>query len=118
MLNASHQMIQIVTPAPKQLLDNIYKAIRDGTITTWEATSRGSLTYTTPSGRWKNKAWFKPHVYENELKFTIIRPQGGSIAQNVYAIYHGRFSEMLLAYFDASMTSIRLTALAPNQAWF
>ncbi len=105
-------MITISTSKPDQLLKDIYEAIRHGNITTWEATSHGSLTYTALSGRWKNKAWFKPSVDTNSLNFNIIRPQGSKVSKHVYAVYHGRFSEMLLAYFDASMKSIYLTALA------
>jgi hypothetical protein len=105
-------MIRVFASNPQELLTAIGKAIADGEIATWQATSQGSFTHTAASGQWKNKEWFRPSVDDKGIVFNIIRPKGGNVSKEVYAVYHGRFSEMLLAHFDADLSAIRLTALA------
>ena len=107
-------MLRVIAQEPQKLLDAIYQAIEDGTVTTWQSTSNGSFTHTTPSDQWKNKAWFRPSVDDKGITFNIIRPKGGRVTKEVYAVYHGRFSEMLLAHFDNRLTVIRLPALADD----
>jgi hypothetical protein len=105
-------MVRVYAEDGEQLLNNIKSAIANGDITTWEATSQGSFTHTASSGQWKNKAWFRPTIDDKGIVFNIIRPKGGKVSKEVYAVYHGRLSEMLLAHFDAELSIIRLTALA------
>jgi hypothetical protein len=105
-------MVRVFAANPEKLLDAIRKAIDAGDITTWQASSLGSFTHTAASGQWKNQAWLRPSVDEKGIIFNIIRPKGGKVSKEVYAVYHGRFSEMLLAHFDAELSAIRLTALA------
>ncbi|MGA7849747.1 MAG: hypothetical protein WCA13_11630 [Terriglobales bacterium] len=100
------------TANPDDLLRAIEKAIANGDITTWQETSQGSFTHTPASGQWKNQAWFRPSIDEKGIVFNIIRPKGSKVSKEAYAVYHGRFSEMLLAHFDADLSAIRLTALA------
>jgi hypothetical protein len=105
-------MLKAFTDDPTALLQAINAAIEDGTVTTWLRTTSGSYTHTTKSDQWKNLAWFKPSVVDNAIIFNILRPKGSNVSKTVYAVYHGRFSEMLLTHFDTKLTSIRLTALA------
>lgn len=105
-------MVKVFATNPQKLLDAISEGIAAGDITTWQETSQGSFTHTAASGKWKNKAWFRPSVEDKVIVFNIIRPKGGNVSKEVYAVYHGRFSEMLLAHFDAKLSVIRLTALA------
>jgi hypothetical protein len=105
-------MVKVFAASPQELLAAIGREIDNGEITTWEMTSQGSFTHTPASGQWKNKAWLRPTIGDKSIVFNIIRPKGGNVSKEVYAVYHGRFSEMLLAHFDAELTAIRLTALA------
>jgi len=105
-------MLTVKTAQANNLLDRIHKQITNGKIETWESTGSGSFTHTAASGQWKNKAWFRPSVGAGEIVFNIVRPKGGKVSKEVYAVYHGRFSEMLLAHFDDDISEIRLTALA------
>jgi len=101
-------MVKVFATNPQKLLDAISEGIAAGDITTWQETSQGSFTFTAA----KNKAWFRPSVEDKFIVFNIIRPKGGNVSKEVYAVYHGQFSEMLLAYFDARLSVSRLTALA------
>jgi hypothetical protein len=105
-------MVKVFANDPEKLVADIHRGIANGDIATWEETSRGSFTHSPSSGQWKNKAWFRPVVGVDGVTFNIIRPKGGNVSKEVYAVYHGRFSEMLLAHFDNRLSSIRLSSLA------
>jgi hypothetical protein len=102
-------MISFDTPNPNGLLASFKEAIRKGHVETWSDVN-GDFTHTPP--QWKGKAWMRPTVYANELRFSIIRPQNGSITSEIYAVYHGRFIETMLAHFDKQFSTGAATALA------
>ena len=93
-------MAIIITNAePATLLKKIHNAIDSGNIVTWSYDKDGDFTHKVP--QWENRAWFRPKVYTNELRFGILGPTTIQLSQEIYAIYHGRFIEMLLAHFSA-----------------
>lgn len=101
--------INIQTDNPTALLKAIYSSIDDGTIKTWEYDHDGDFTHA-PS-QWKYKAWLRPSSENGCLVLNIIWPAGESLSNELYAIYHGRFIEMLLAHFDDSFVEANATAL-------
>ncbi len=103
--------IFVVTPSPKALLTSIYKAIDDGHVVTWEYDADGDFTHATqPDNQWRHKAWMRPKTIDGALTFGIIKRKGEDLSKEVYAVYHGRFIEMLLAHFDADFSSAQATA--------
>lgn len=105
-------MLTFKTSTPNALLSAIKKAIDKGAVATWSYDSEGDFTHT-PS-QWKDKAWFRPKaVSGTELEFRIIRPQGSRVSREDYAVYHGRFIEMMTAHFSADFTTAQST---PNAA--
>ena len=90
-------MITFITPNPQQLLTSLKEAIRKGHISTWSE-ENGYFTHT-PS-QWARKAWLRASVQNSELRFAIINSQGSYVTTEVYAVYHGRFIETMLAHFD------------------
>jgi hypothetical protein len=78
-------------------------------IETWSVDADGDFTHSTP--QWVNKAWFRPVVYADRLVFRILTPKGTRMNRAVYAVYHGRFIEMLLNHFDLKFTQAEATAL-------
>ncbi len=84
--------------------DAILKVIRDGikskNIETWEEDPKDYFTHTTKDKQWYKKAWFRAVKDEKteELRFAIYEPDGKGISRGVYAVYHGRFMEMLIAH--------------------
>ncbi len=91
--------IIITNSNPTELLKKIYKAIDDKKIVTWSYDKDKDFTHETD--QWRDLAWFSPQVYPNELRFGILGQKGIKLSTEVYAIYHGRFIEMLLAHFDS-----------------
>jgi hypothetical protein len=101
----------VVSPKPAGLLALIKTAIDDGHIDTWAYDGDGDFTHTASSGQWKNQAWLRPHVSPDLLQFGIVGRKGVTLIKEVYAIFHGRFIEMLLAHFDVEFSLAQTTAL-------
>jgi hypothetical protein len=97
------------TSDPSGLLSAFKKAINERRVVTWAYDKDGDFTHTTE--QWKNKAWFSPRISIGQLKFVIIPPQNQNISREVYAIYHGRFAESMLAHFDDRFSSSIATAM-------
>jgi hypothetical protein len=101
--------ITVVTGQPRGLLSAIKEAIDNETVRTWEYDGDGDFTHS--AQQWNLKAWLRPRVREERLVFNILTPTGTEMSSVVYAIYHGRFIEMLLNHFDRKFTSVSATAL-------
>jgi hypothetical protein len=100
------------TSNPAGLLAAIRKGIDDGHIVTWSYDADGDFTHT--PDQWKNRAWLRPVVstaHADELRFKILKQQGIDMPSVVYAVYHGRFIEMLLGHFDKKFSNASATAL-------
>lgn len=99
----------IATIAPAKLLSDIRDAIQEGKIKTWSVDKDGDFTHS--AEQWRYRAWFRPKVGGGELRLHILAPQGTTISKVVYAVYHGRFSEMVLTHFDNDVTSVRASSM-------
>lgn len=94
---------------PPALLRAIRAAISNGTVETWSVDSDGDFTHS-PT-QWRLKAWLRPKVLEDRIVFNIFPPQKSILGRETYAVYHGRFVEMLLAHFDLQFKNVVSTAL-------
>jgi hypothetical protein len=102
--------IYLITNTPNKLLAAFKKAIDDGHVATWSYDNDGDFTHT--ASQWKGMAWLHPSVVEKErLALNIMPPQNSKVSSEVYAIYHGRFIESMLAHCDKLFTSGSATAL-------
>lgn len=90
--------IYIKTTKSKELLDKIKKAIDDGKIATWKYDEEGDF-YHSPD-QWEHSGWLRPFHADTYLIFGIITPKNEIMSKLSYAVYHGRFIEMLLNHFD------------------
>ena len=95
--------------APRNLLDSIRSEIRAGRVETWSVDSDGDFTH--DPEQWESKAWFRPKVGTDRIIFYILTPQNTTMKKSTYAVYHGRFIEMLLAHFDTRFQRAIATAL-------
>ena len=99
----------VTTNDSNELLQEIKKAIDDRTIVTWEYDSDGDFTHS--PDQWKNKAWMRPHVEEGKIVFGIVDRKDINLTITEYAVFHGRFVEMLLEHFDRKCSDIRVSPL-------
>jgi hypothetical protein len=105
--------LRLLTSTPNKLLSTFKKAIDDGHVDTWSYDTSGDFTHT--PGQWRNLAWLRPSVVDGEkLVFQIIRPKGANISTEVYAVYHGRFIESMIAHCNQIFTDARATPIADS----
>jgi hypothetical protein len=90
--------VNISTADPMGLLKAIKLAIDSEQVRTWSYDTDGDFTHT--AEQWKNKAWLRPREEEGFLILNILAPSKANISTTVYAVFHGRFIEMLLSHFD------------------
>lgn len=105
-------MIQVVLKgiSADTLLKNIHDLINQNRIQTWEYDAVGDYTMTPL--QWRRQAWIRLQKEEGEtIKFGIIPRRDAKLSKEVYAIYHGRFAEMLLAHFDINIAKIEISSL-------
>lgn len=103
--------VRAFTDDASGLLARIKKLIDQGHITTWEYDSDGDFTHTAASGQWKCKAWFRPQVKSDMLRMVILNNQKVTFTREIFAVYHGRFIEMLTAHVPDRYTS---ASASPN----
>jgi hypothetical protein len=104
--------VRIFSDNPKGLLAGAKASIRDGSIDTWSVDADGDFTHS--PDQWKNRAWFRPVIFEDRLVFNILAPKSKHISRSVYGIYHGRLIEMFLVHFDQDFSRASATALPTN----
>lgn len=93
--------LSVSTSSPQAILNGIKKGIDDKKILTWGYKDiKGVRYYTHTADQWNMAAWFKASLEPPSLVFYILAPKGKKISTEVYAVYHGRLAEMLLAHFD------------------
>jgi hypothetical protein len=102
--------VVVQTPNPQALLEAIRLAIRQGKVETWSLDPDGDFTHSPE--QWRHKAWFRPRVADGRIVFRILTPKNAVLSTATYAVYHGRFIEMLLAHFDSQFGLASATALA------
>jgi hypothetical protein len=103
--------IQVNTDDSQGLLDSIYDAIDEGSIETWAYDKDKDFFHDTSDGQWEGEAWLRPTVGKSALVLHVIPPTKG-LSMEAYAVYHGRFIEMLLAHFDEDFSEAFATAQA------
>lgn len=104
--------IFVSTEKASELLAEIKKAIDIHEIVTWEYDSDGDFTHVPE--QWKNKAWLRPYIETNRLVFGIVDRKDVNLSLDEYAIYHGRFIEMLLEHFDKQCGEIQVSPLGTD----
>ena len=104
--------IYVKSSNPRKLIDDINDKIENGGIDTWSVDKDGDYTHT--AEQWKNHAWISPIIEEERVVFAIIGCVNVNLSVVDYAIYHGRFVEMLLAHFDHQCDCIEVSSLGTS----
>lgn len=102
--------IHVKTNNAADLLLHLRRLIDAGKIKTWSYDKDLDFTHTAP--QWASRAWLRPTERTDELVLNILAPKGVGMTKAVYAIYHGRFIEVILTHADHMCTAIRASALA------
>ncbi len=97
------------------LVEQINKLIDKGIISTWDYDNDGDYTHL-PT-QWKDEAWMHFHMYNdinNIAIFSIIARRDIPLSKTIYAVFHGRFAEMLLTHFDKQIEYINISSMLIN----
>jgi hypothetical protein len=104
--------INVTTGNGQALLGAIFKGIDEKEVDTWRYETHDGVKYLTHSpDQWDQKEWLKATVAVPSLVLNIVKPKNTNISTVVYAVYHGRFIEMLLAHFDGQLSGASATAM-------
>jgi hypothetical protein len=93
--------ITFKTATPSALLSAIKEEITNGKIITWSCDKDGDFTHNLD--QWRNKAWLRPSFGTSELNFGLLGQKETVMTKEIYAVYHGRFIEMVLTHFDTKI---------------
>lgn len=95
---------------PDEFIKELNDAIKKGYIETWYLDADGDYTHTPE--QWRNRAWFKIRSKRgNKIVFGIVASRNFRLTKVLYAVYHGRFAEMLLAHLDNHIVDISISSL-------
>ena len=89
------------------LLTRVKALIDGGHITTWSYDTDGDFTHT--PAQWKNKAYLRPEEKSDCLRFRFVNIQT-PLTREVFAVYQGRFIEMLVAHVPKRFTQAIATS--------
>jgi hypothetical protein len=81
-------------------------------VRTWSYDSDGDFTHT--AEQWNKKAWLRPREEDDRLILNVLTPRSTTLSKLLYAIYHGRFIEMLLNHFDGKFKRASASAFASS----
>ena len=104
--------IFVKTKNPSELIKDINEQIDKKQIDTWMRDTDGDYTHNTD--QWRFHAWIRSRIETGRVVFYIICRKDKNLTVFDYAIYHGRFVEMLLSHFDKSCESIEVSSLASS----
>ena len=95
----------VKTASPIRLVNRIIEMIDDDVIDTWTYDSDKDFTHV---GQWENKAWFTPEFATNQVKFALLGRKSVDMTLMEYAVYHGRFVELLLNHFPDDIIELHV----------
>ena len=104
-------MSMYLQDAQQNLEAEIDCAIAANSVQTWVKTSNG-YTHSTPDRQWFDLAYLRftapdrLELYPNKAAIQ----SAGKTDREVYAVYHGRFAEMLLSHFSTEFTWVCLSS--------
>ena len=104
--------IFVKTTTPTMLVENIKKNINEHKIDTWSVDSDNDFTHDVD--QWRYRAWIRHRIEDGRVVFYVICRKDVNMSIVEYAVYHGRFVEMLLAHFDKECAAIEVSPLATN----
>ncbi len=100
------------TNTPQKLLADFKKKIDEKKVVTWSYDKDGDFTHT--PDQWRHKAWMRPVIDTDGLRFNILGSKSVSTSKAIYGVYHGRLTESVTTHCDDLFTTAVVTAHATN----
>ena len=107
-------MITVKTTKPYTLVKTLQSLIDEGEIATWSYDEDGDFTHDVT--QWRNRAWFHPVRYKGDrVEFRLLGSSVRKLDRVEYAVYHGRFIEMLTSHVSSLCNIIMSTPNPTNK---
>lgn len=90
------------------MLNDFKNKIRQGHIVTWSYDAHHDV-FIHETEQWRHKAYLRPVIEIGGLGFNLLGHRSVLTTQEVYAIYHGRFIESMIAHCANLFTSSSAT---------
>lgn len=106
-------VLKLRNKTANRVVEEIHNLIDSGKIKVWSYDKDGDFTHN--STQWSGLSWFRHYESQDgddwDLKFGIIGNKKFDMTRALYGIYHGRFTEMLLTYFDKDISEFKITPM-------
>lgn len=107
--------IRIKTSRPLWVINQIKARIDNGIIDTWSYDDEGDFTHV---GQWANRAWIRPRITSDGICFNILGHRSMQMPLMDYAVFHGRFLELLINQFPTESASLVISAPMEDEGDF
>ena len=98
----------VSTPDPAILLKAFKDKIDQGRVRSWSYDADSDFTLTHPD--WKDLAWMRPNLMSDRIVFNFLATQDQPTSREMYALFHSRLIETLLASLDTLFESARMSS--------
>ena len=98
--------VSIAAADPAFLLKGILARFDQRTIEGW---CRDGECFTLTDPEWSTRAYLRPLLQTENLVLGLVPTEGQGMSKELYAVYHGRFIDMLLRHFSDVIGSVQLT---------
>jgi hypothetical protein len=103
-------MVFAFTTNGDRLIQQLLAKLKDGSIATWEGRYlKGKvLALTHLPGQYADCAYFRPQFREHGVRFDYLPGTKNRCPTDTFAVYHGRFSELIIQHCNGLFANIGL----------
>ena len=105
-------MIKVITKdSPQELINKLNAYINSKSTNTWKIDEDGD--YVLCIADYQYKAWMTIEREYNKKTFNvcIIESKKNPMTKRIYSVYHCKFAEFLLEYFDCDIECVEITSM-------
>lgn len=107
--------IQVTLNRDIDMIDELRQLLESNSSSIWVMDTDHDMTMLTP--QWAYHAWIRvkqKNTNSKEVNFAIVSSTKYKLTTSLYAIYHSRFTELLLTYFDKYIDALEISPLLTN----
>lgn len=104
-------MITVTTSYPQNLVEKINAFIRVKRTTEWELDEENDYVLNLPDLKYKAWMTVNEDYSDGKLRIGIIESTKYRLTKRIYSMYHCRFAEFVLEYFDNDISNIEISSL-------
>lgn len=108
----NHKMIKVITKdSPQKLIDKLNSYINSKSTSLWKIDEDGDYVLYTPDYQYKAWMTIEREYNKNTFNVCIIESKKNPMTKRIYSVYHCKFAEFLLEYFDCDIERVEITSM-------